>query len=55
MAVSFREAMHLNCIECHTKKKEEAGKEMLDNCGTCHTSLRHREFGAPQMALLSER
>jgi Ni/Fe-hydrogenase subunit HybB-like protein len=55
MAVSFREAMHKNCIECHTRKKEEVGKEMLDNCGTCHTSLKYREPGSPQMASLSKR
>jgi mono/diheme cytochrome c family protein len=31
------------------------GKEMLDNCGTCHTSLKYREPGSPQMASLSKR
>jgi hypothetical protein len=55
MANSFREAMHQNCIECHTREKEKAGKEMLDNCGTCHVSLKHREITGPRMAFSGER
>lgn len=55
MANSFREAMHQTCIECHTREKEKAGKEMLDNCGTCHVSLKYREINAPQMAFSSEK
>jgi hypothetical protein len=49
-AVSFREAMHQTCVECHTREKGKSEKEMLDNCGTCHASLKHREISEPQMA-----
>ncbi len=55
MAVSFREAMHQTCIECHTREKEKAENEMLDNCGTCHSSLKYREISEPQMAFDAKR
>jgi Ni/Fe-hydrogenase subunit HybB-like protein len=54
-SVSFRAAMHRKCIECHTRKKDEVAKEMLDNCGTCHSSLKYREITEPQMVFASEK
>jgi hypothetical protein len=42
-ACGFGQAMHKNCIACHRHERIEAGKEGLDDCGTCHQSLRPRE------------
>jgi len=38
----FREAMHSTCIDCHREVMKSEGKDMLDNCGTCHLTLKAR-------------
>jgi len=40
IANSFREAMHNTCIDCHSKEMVKTGSKMLDNCGTCHQTLK---------------
>ena len=42
VARSFREAMHDNCISCHSREKERVSRPDLDQCSTCHHSLRSR-------------
>ena len=42
-AVSYTDAMHLTCIECHKEQKAEVNKEDLDKCQTCHRSLKKDE------------
>jgi hypothetical protein len=41
-AVSYLEAMHGTCVECHRKEAEELGRETLGDCSTCHRSLTSR-------------
>lgn len=41
-AISFREAMHRMCIECHKTEAAKQNKLHLADCGTCHESLRPR-------------
>ncbi len=43
-AISFREAMHQTCIPCHVKKQAELNRPALGECGTCHASLRTKEY-----------
>ncbi len=42
-AVSYTDAMHLTCIECHKEQKRMVNKEDLDKCQTCHQSLKKDE------------
>jgi len=42
LAVSFREAMHRTCIECHASEGKRLDKQRLGDCQTCHDSLRAR-------------
>ncbi|MCP4706585.1 MAG: hypothetical protein GY865_18455, partial [candidate division Zixibacteria bacterium] len=38
-AVSFADAMHLTCMECHKKEAAIRQDKHLDKCYTCHKSL----------------
>jgi Ni/Fe-hydrogenase subunit HybB-like protein len=42
VALSFREAMHRTCLECHKTESVKQNKPHLADCGTCHASLRAR-------------
>jgi len=37
-ALSYTDAMHGRCLECHGQKATELNKPELELCGTCHTS-----------------
>jgi hypothetical protein len=41
-AVSYLEAMHGTCIECHEKEAEKLDRPELRDCSTCHNSLGSR-------------
>jgi len=43
-AVSFTDAMHLTCLECHKKEAVNLKNEHLDKCYTCHNSLKKDEY-----------
>ncbi len=43
LAVSYMEAMHENCIPCHRDEAEKPDQKALDDCSTCHRSLKQRE------------
>ena len=43
LAISYREAMHRLCVECHKTEAAKQNKPHLADCGTCHASLRPRE------------
>ena len=45
LAVSYMEAMHLNCLSCHREEAESGvgGRESLAECSTCHRSLEVRQ------------
>ncbi len=45
-AVSYLEAMHTNCADCHAEKAEEAKRPGLGDCATCHGSLSPRVLPA---------
>jgi len=53
LAISFREAMHRTCVECHKTEAVKQGKPHLADCGTCHASLRARPVLEPVIAHLS--
>jgi Ni/Fe-hydrogenase subunit HybB-like protein len=53
LAISFREAMHRTCVECHKAEAVIQGKPHLADCGTCHASLRARPVPQPTLARLS--
>ena len=38
LALSYREAMHRTCIECHKTEAVKQNKPHLADCGTCHVS-----------------
>ena len=38
-AVSFTDAMHTTCMECHKKEAAKPGNENIDKCYTCHQSM----------------
>ncbi|MCB2229795.1 polysulfide reductase NrfD [bacterium] len=42
VANSYREAMHLTCVECHRDKAAEVERPHLADCRTCHPSLNPR-------------
>jgi len=42
-AVSFTDAMHLTCLECHKKEAVNLKNEHLDKCYTCHNSLKKNQ------------
>jgi Ni/Fe-hydrogenase subunit HybB-like protein len=52
-AISFREAMHRSCVECHNTEAVKQNKPHLADCGTCHRSLRARPEEQPVVAHLS--
>jgi hypothetical protein len=39
-AVSFSDAMHSNCMDCHNQEAVNLNKDHLDKCYTCHKSLK---------------
>jgi Ni/Fe-hydrogenase subunit HybB-like protein len=41
-AVSYLEAMHGTCVECHQEQARELDRPALRYCFTCHSSLEHR-------------
>jgi hypothetical protein len=45
-ADGYRVAFHENCIPCHKKEAEKAGRSDLGDCATCHETLRPREASA---------
>lgn len=50
MATPLREAMHRTCIECHKVEAVKQNKPHLDDCQTCHESLRARPAQLAQVA-----
>jgi Ni/Fe-hydrogenase subunit HybB-like protein len=50
LANSFREAMHRTCVSCHKESAVGTGKPHLDECLTCHESLRPRSMAGTAMA-----
>jgi hypothetical protein len=54
-AISFREAMHRACVECHKEEAVKKNKPHLADCGTCHHSLRARPVPQPVIARLGSR
>jgi hypothetical protein len=38
-ADSFMDAMHKNCITCHTNQKTSLNKPNLNQCSSCHKTL----------------
>jgi hypothetical protein len=50
-AVSYLEAMHENCADCHKEKAEEVERPHLGDCSTCHQSLGTEGPQADRMAV----
>ena len=40
-ACGFSQAMHSTCVTCHARKAASLNKKGLDDCATCHESLRY--------------
>ncbi len=49
-AVSYLQAMHANCADCHKEKAAEVERPELGDCSTCHRSLTPREGRVRVMA-----
>lgn len=47
VALPFRDAMHRTCVGCHKAEAVKRNKPDLDECKTCHDSLRARTSSAP--------
>jgi Ni/Fe-hydrogenase subunit HybB-like protein len=43
-APPFQAAMHGTCVECHRRERENVSRPDLDECSTCHSTLRAREW-----------
>jgi len=48
-AVSYMDAMHGTCLDCHREEAEKPGQEYLAECSTCHRSLSRQP--PPQVAV----
>lgn len=42
-APGYMDAMHKNCIPCHTKNLAESDNKRLDQCSTCHKNIPARQ------------
>ena len=43
-ARSYQDAMHTVCVDCHEKEAGRVNRPGLQDCSTCHESLRNREM-----------
>jgi len=44
LAPPFQAAMHGTCVACHRRERENVSRPDLDECSTCHSSLRPRQW-----------
>ena len=53
--MSYLEAMHENCADCHKEKAEEVERPHLGDCRTCHQSLDPAWLETDRVATTRER
>lgn len=52
VAISYGNAMHQTCIQCHEKEAVAIGRKNLGECSTCHKSREQRPVTSGEMASL---